>query len=343
MVTHIALVPYQVSIDAGVLTRVGAALNRQVHEHFGPAWHLEATVSPFLDWNAVPPDYARLIVVDHLDSTALGVHADKDGKPYALVGGHGNWPLVASHECLEMLADPTGKQIRRGPSPKQDGRTVEILVEVCDPCQGSRWSYEIDGIPVSDFCTPAYYDGGAGPWSHCGHVKAAHEVLKDGYLIWHDPVAQEWWRRDCLGSTPTDYALGPMSPTVSFLRGHIDRITRRHRQARAADRPFTAPVSAVARARAAALGKELSAILAPAVRSTRSSPPSRLAKSSQPPPSRSAKPSRPAKSSQPPPSRSAKPSRSAPSRSAPSRAARLAKPAKPPRLARSAASGKAHA
>jgi hypothetical protein len=261
MVTHIALVPYQVSIDASLLTRVAAALQRQVHEHFGPAWRIEAQVSPFVDWSAVPPDYARLIVVDHLDSTALGVHSDKDGKPYALVGAHGNWPLVASHECLEMLADPTGKQVRHGPSPKQDGRTVEILVEVCDPCQGSRWSYEIDGIPVSEFCTPAYYDGGAGPWSHCGHIKAAHEVLKDGYLIWHDPAAQEWWRRDCLGTTPTDYALGPMPPTVSFLRGHIDRITRRHRQAPREDRPFTAPVSAAARARAAALGEELTAML----------------------------------------------------------------------------------
>ena len=123
---HIALVPYQVSVDPSLLTRVAAALQRQVHEQFGPLWQIEATVSPFTDWNAVPPDYERLIVVDHLDSTALGVHADKDGKPYALVNGHGSWPLVASHELLEMLADPTGQKILPGPSPKQDGKTVEM-------------------------------------------------------------------------------------------------------------------------------------------------------------------------------------------------------------------------
>ena len=263
---HIALVPYQVSIDPSQLTRVAAALQRQVHEQFGPLWQIEATVSPFVDWNAVPADYARLIVVDHLDSMALGVHADNDGKPYALVNAHDSWPLVASHELLEMLADPTGKLTRPGPSPKDDGKTVEILVEVCDPCQGSRWSYEIDGIPVSDFCTPAYYSGGPGPWSYRGNIKAAHQVLKGGYLIWHDPVAQLWWRRDHLGSEPTDYSLGPMPPTVSFLRGHIDRITKGHRQARR-HKPHpaarVAPVSPAAKTRSRALAKQVTAILTP--------------------------------------------------------------------------------
>jgi hypothetical protein len=267
-VIHIALVPYQVSIDPSLLTRVAAALQRQVHEQFGPLWQIEATVSPFVDWNAVPADYARLIVVDHLDSTALGVHADKDGKPYALVNGRGSWSLVASHELLEMLADPTGQQTRPGPSPRQDGKTVEILVEVCDPCQGSRWSYAIDGIPVSDFCTPAYYSAGPGPWSYRGSVKAAHQVLKDGYLIWHDPAAQLWWRRDYLSSEPTDYALGPMPPTVSFLRGHIDRITRGHRQAgprkgRPPPAASIAAVSTAAKARSRALAKQITGILAP--------------------------------------------------------------------------------
>ena len=269
--------PYQVSVDPGMLTRVAAALQRQVHEHFGPVWQVDATVNPFVDWSSVPPDYARLIVVDHLDSSALGVHATKDGHPYALVGAHGDWPLVASHELLEMLADPTGKQTRRGPSPKADGRTVEILVEVCDPCQGKRWAYSIDGIPVSDFCTPAYYDGGSGRWSYRGNITAAHQVLKDGYLIWHDPVAQEWWRRDHLGSAPADYALGPLPPAVSFLRGHIDRITRTQRAARKGRKAaFAAPVSAAARAQAKAIAGELSAILgSPPARPRKSPPPRR--------------------------------------------------------------------
>ena len=256
--------PYQVSVDPTTLTRVAAALQRQLREHFGPLWQIDATISPFVDWNTVPPDYVRLIVVDHLDSGSLGVHADKNGQPYALIGAHGDWPLVASHECLELLADPTGRLTRRGPSPKRDGKTVEILVEVCDPCQGARWSYSIDGIPVSDFCTPAFYDGGgAGRWSYRGNVTGPGQVLKNGYLIWRDPGAQEWWRRDWLGSEPTDYALGPMPPTVSFLRGHIDRITRTQRATRRRTARFAPPVSRDARARSKALASELSAILEP--------------------------------------------------------------------------------
>jgi hypothetical protein len=57
-----------------------------------------------------------------------------------------------------------------------------------------------------------------------------------------------------------------MPPTVSFLRGHIDRITKGHRQAgRHKPRPAApvAPVSPAAKARSRALAKQITAILAP--------------------------------------------------------------------------------
>ncbi|HWU89212.1 MAG TPA: hypothetical protein VN253_18225 [Kofleriaceae bacterium] len=266
MTTHIAVVPYQISIESGLLTRVAAALQRQVREHFGPLWKIDATVSPFAGWEDVPPEYARLILVDHLDSGSLGVHADRDGQPYALVAARGDWPIVASHECLEMLADPTGKQTRRGPSPK-DGSAAEFLVEVCDPCQGSRWSYKIDGVPVSDFCTPSFYDGtGASGerWSYGGHITGPRQILKDGYMSWHDPVGQQWWRRDWLGRQVTDYSLGPIPPSVSCLRGGMDRIGRRERgHLRGRGARFAVKPGRAARAKARALTAELEALLAP--------------------------------------------------------------------------------
>ena len=258
MLTHIAVVPYQIAIDPSTLTRVAAALQRQVSQDFGPVWQVEATVSPFVDWNSVPADYARVILVDHLDSGSLGVHADRNGQPYALVAAHGDWPLVASHECLEMLADPTGKRTLDGPSPK-DGSAAELLVEVCDPCQGKRWAYAIDGIPVSDFCTPAFYDGSGDRWSFRGNITGPRQILRDGYVSWHDPAAQEWWRRDWLGSKITDYALGPLPPNVSFLRGGLDRMARQQRairKARFVDKP-----SKSAKAKARVLAGEVDKIL----------------------------------------------------------------------------------
>ncbi len=225
---QIALVPYKVPVDPVVLARVAAALHKQVRQDFGPLWHIDASVSLFLEWQAVPPDYVRLILVDQLDSGALGVHANRDGVPYSLVAVRGDWPIVASHECLEMLADPAGNRTLRGPSPIEGQGEVELLVEVCDPCQGKRWSYEIDGVSVSDFCTPAYYTGGAAGerWSFRGAIPAARSVLKDGYVMWRVPEQQSWWRRDWMGAKLADYSLGPVPPQVSSLRGYVDRMWR---------------------------------------------------------------------------------------------------------------------
>lgn len=278
MTTHIAVVPYRISIAPSLLTRVAAALQRQVNQHFGPLWQIEAMVNPFVEWEDVPPDYARVILVDHLDSGALGVHADRDGVPYALVAARGDWPIVASHECLEMLADPTGEQTRKGPSPK-DGNPAEFLVEVCDPCQGSRWSYKIDDIPVSDFCTPAFYEGTGAPdevWSYGRNIKGPRQILKGGYLNWRDPVAKQWWRRDWLGGRIADYSLGPIPPSVSCLRGDMDRLTRRERgRLRGRSTDFAATPDRAARAKARALTAEIDAILGPPAQARRPKQPKR--------------------------------------------------------------------
>jgi hypothetical protein len=264
-VTQIAVVPWNVSIDLTLLARVAAALQRQVHEHFAPLWQVDASVSAFHDWNSVPVGYWRLALVDKPASGSLGCHKARgvDGLPYALVGAaQDGWPVVASHELLEMLADPTGCAVRKGRSPV-DGQAAEILLEVCDPCQGPNWSYKIDGISVSDFCTPAFYDGGKGPWSYAGHIRTAGQILKDGYMIWRDSADQEWWRRDWINAEQVDYALGKIAPDVNCLRGHIDRITRRQRQRPRSRRAGKAisPVSRTAKSKSAALSREVAAAL----------------------------------------------------------------------------------
>jgi hypothetical protein len=222
---QIALVPYQVTVDANVLTQVAAALQRQVSQHFAPLWNIDATVSAFTDYNSVPLDYTRLVLVDHLDNGSLGVHRATNGQPYALVGLGSDWPIVASHELLELLADPSGSTTRSGPSP-MGGSIVDFLVEVCDPCQGEGSAYTVDGVSVSDFATPAFYGGGSGPYSYRGNITAPQTVAKNGYIAWHDLSTGHWWRRDFMGSSPTDYDLGPIAPDASYLRGHIDRLVR---------------------------------------------------------------------------------------------------------------------
>ena len=39
-------------------------------------------------------------------------------------------------------------------------------LEVCDPVE--NWSYPLDGVQVSDFVLPDYFNSGAGPWDEMG-------------------------------------------------------------------------------------------------------------------------------------------------------------------------------
>lgn len=235
LVSHLALVPWQVSVDLSALTRVAAALQRQL-THFGGLWNVEATIAAFAQWDDVPGDYWRITLVDDTSLGQAGKHgltgagADVLGQPFSLVAYRNNWSMAASHECLEMLADPSGSRTVVGPSPNDAGTEVEFLVEVCDPCQAT--TYSVDGVPVCDFCTPAYYHpaGQIGTrYSYCGSLSQPFEVIRGGYVSWRDPRTGSWWRRDWIGDNWTDLELGPHQPDLNSIRGALDRRSGRRR------------------------------------------------------------------------------------------------------------------
>ena len=94
---------------------------------------------------------------------ANGFHRTRaDDTPFILVPYGPTWPLAASHELLRMLANPTGSARRPGLSCMPGQGTVEYLIDVCAPCQDVSGAYAIDGVTVSDFCTPAFF-GASGP------------------------------------------------------------------------------------------------------------------------------------------------------------------------------------
>jgi hypothetical protein len=107
----VALVPFDdVDIDVSELTRVAAALSKQVNRDFRPLWGVDATVDAFAKLEDVEIDYWPMIIVQDVPGAA-GVHLDRDGQPFALIEHSGQWSLTASHECLEMLADPFGNRL----------------------------------------------------------------------------------------------------------------------------------------------------------------------------------------------------------------------------------------
>ncbi|MFB7462426.1 hypothetical protein ACFCZ1_02770 [Streptomyces sp. NPDC056224] len=215
-------------ISPSQLTRVAAALQKQATRDFGPIWEVNATVDAFDRLEDVPVGYWPLIVVDDVPGAA-GFHTDENGQPFSLIEFGASWSLTASHEMLEMCADPFGRRLVSGKSPHPDQGVVEFLVEVSDPSEAEEFGYTINGLLVSDFFTPRFYDPVAvegARYSFGGHIKEPRQVLRGGYISWREPVSDEWWQQIWFeGNKPKFRNLGRLTGSGS-LRAAIDAKTK---------------------------------------------------------------------------------------------------------------------
>jgi hypothetical protein len=165
------------------------------------------------------------------------VHLDKKNQPYSLVIGtpdNDDWTIDASHETLEMLVDPFGNRLQTSRAIKIHGKGVEdtsgefeYLVEACDPCEGNQYAYSIQGIAVSDFITPHFYDPvvtSGTRYSFGGNIKKPRQLLPGGYISFVDPQKDEVEQILFLGDTPELRDLG--SASGQSLRVFVDGKTR---------------------------------------------------------------------------------------------------------------------
>ena len=226
---NLALVADTKKITPSQLTKVAAALQKQATRDFGPLWDIQANVSGFARLQDVPTDYWPVIVRDDIKTPgAAGVHEDKNRQPFALVQFSDAWSLTASHETLEMLADPFGNRLVAGKSPKRGQGRVNFLVEVCDPCEDQQFAYTVNGVTVSDFYTPHFFDPvseSSVRYSYTGAVKGPRTILQGGYLSWGVLETNEWFQMIWFDTAkPVWRSLGVLSGTGS-LRATIDRLT----------------------------------------------------------------------------------------------------------------------
>lgn len=161
MVPSIVLVDHTGTVSTDELVRVAHALQRQVLEHFAPApptgWGIPATVrAATVEHPAHPSEWVVGLFANADQPGALGYHDETpDGLPCAKVfplldAGDGvAWSVTASHEILELLADPLLGVCFQSP----DGRVW--AGEVCDAVEADH--YEIDGVAVSNFVLPSYF------------------------------------------------------------------------------------------------------------------------------------------------------------------------------------------
>lgn len=234
LTAHVGIVSEESKISPSELTRVAAALQKQISRDFGPLWKIQANVAAFTSLEDLPLDYWPVVIKDDIgDPSAAGYHEDQHGQPFALVEYSQGWSLTASHEVLEMLADPFGRRQVAGESPVTGQGRVKFLVEVCDPCEADAFSYTVNGIRVSDFYTPNYFDPVKSPgarYSYTGSLASPREVKKGGYLSWYHPKTHTWWQRTYFGSKPADAAIKGLRVTNGNVRAAIDRHTEAGRQ-----------------------------------------------------------------------------------------------------------------
>ena len=197
--------PFQVGIasrSAAVslaeVSKVTAALNLQISRDFAPIWGVSAVVVPLANPDAIDPGCWPIFVDDDIGVDAAGFHHTRHNQPFAQIESGPTWSLTASHECLELLADPTGNRlypsvavgIERGEFQDRGDAKFEYLIEVCDPCQGEDYAYMVNDVLVSDFYTPHYFDhsGVASVrYSFSGKITRPRQILSGGYLSWLDP------------------------------------------------------------------------------------------------------------------------------------------------------------
>lgn len=237
LLRHIGLVSETQSISFSELSRVSAALQKQAIRDLGPVWNIQATVDAFGRLEDLPVGTWPIIIEDDIDVPgAAGIHEDHDGQPFALVTAGNGWSLTASHELVEMLVDPFGRRLTDGKSPKPGQGRVQFLVEPCDPSEAVQFAYLINGVTVSDFYTPKYFSTVFNPadrLSHTGAIKRPRQVLKGGYLSWHDPVTDHWFQETFFtGSASKFVDLGRLTASGKSFRRQIYDVTHQAFQAR---------------------------------------------------------------------------------------------------------------
>lgn len=257
LAARIGLVDLTGMVDSRLMAAVAAALNVQVTRDLPQFWPVKASVTFIADPELLTPGMWPVRIVHGAAAEEAGCHIGAHNQPFAKVINTpcgDEWTLDASHEICEMLVDASGNALQpSSPLYLADGHLrdgdgmVEYLVAACEPCASAAAAYEIDGVMVSDFISPRYFDrlAMAGVrYSFAGSICAPRQILPGGRLSWIDPKSNELHQvaRPDLAGEPTLRNLGVASGCS--LRAFVDR--RSHPTMRAS-RPAPNPRARSAR------------------------------------------------------------------------------------------------
>jgi hypothetical protein len=237
---QVGLVDKTGEIDPDLIHSTAAALNIQVTRDLPQFWNVQATVMALTSPHKIPAGVWPVFLVKTLPPGEGGFHLDQHNQPYAKViasSTSDEWTIDASHETLEMLVDPYGNRLQTSTSIEiksgkiQDGNgQFGYLVELCDPCEADKYAYPIQGVALSDFITPRFYDPLVTPgtrYSFTGAIKAPRQILPGGYISWVNHLTNQMQQLLYVdpNSPPTIRTLGPAPG--SSLRVWMDNEMRK--------------------------------------------------------------------------------------------------------------------
>jgi hypothetical protein len=234
VLNQVALVAQTKRIEFSDLTVAAAAIQKQVSRDVGPIWNIDASVDAFASLDDVPLGYWHVLIDDTIPYDAQGIHLNDDnGQPFALISYSDDWSLTTSHESIEMLVDPSGNRTVAANSPDQSQGRVLILVEACDPSEAAKYGYTVNGVLLSDFYTPHFFDPVAASgvrYSYTGALSKPLEVLDGGYVSWWDPATKHVFQEFVTGTKKRVVDQGPLPKGFGTLRSFADSFTNKVRR-----------------------------------------------------------------------------------------------------------------
>lgn len=253
----VVLVDTTGTVKPDTMAAAAEALNVQVTRDLPQYWNIKATVSYRPDAHSIPQGMWPVQLVKSLPPGEGGFHMTQHNQPYSKViatPGSDDWTIDASHETLEMLVDPYGNRLQTSNAVGVSGKHIkdgvgkyEYLVEACDPCEANSHAYQIDGIMVSDFITPNFYDPDPVSnvrYSFTGAIKSPRGILPGGYISWVNPKTNEMEQILWVDPSqpPQTRTLGP-APKGMSLREFVESKT--YHAVRAKRKPAPQSVLAV--------------------------------------------------------------------------------------------------
>ena len=193
---------------------VVAALQKQVTNDFAPVWGAPAQLTIVPKGNQPPTGSWWLVLLDDSDqANALGYHdLTSEGLPIGKVFAASDlkagtsWTVTASHELLEMLGDPNINLTVFVESSNTAG--VLYAYEVCDACEDDSLGYQIDGVLLSDFVYPSWFESfraeGSTQFDRMNKIQNPFQLLTGGYIGIFNVNSGSGWQQQTGDKRPTN-------------------------------------------------------------------------------------------------------------------------------------------